>query len=125
MSSGEVILPTTVISDSSAADPALVRFTGVLTETPDAKTASGIADTLLIFLSAGGTLLRCFASGRALFPFLLHPALMVFIWTFLLLVCVGVGGSLGCLAVMATLNARDLSHGRDGFRSVAVQGRKI
>jgi hypothetical protein len=57
MSGDEVILPTTVISGSSAADPALVRFTEVLTETPDAKTATGIADMLLIFLSAGGTIL--------------------------------------------------------------------
>lgn len=29
-------------------------------------------------------------------------------WTFLLLVCVGAGGVLGCLAVMLILNAKDL-----------------
>jgi hypothetical protein len=55
MSSEEA--PATVSSDSSSTDPALVRLTEVLTETPDAKAAGGIADMLLIFLSAGGTIL--------------------------------------------------------------------
>jgi hypothetical protein len=38
----------------SNADPALLRFTEALTNTPDAGKADGIADMLLIFLSAGG-----------------------------------------------------------------------
>ena len=38
------------------ADPALLRFTEALTNTPDAGKVDGIADMLLIFLSAGGTI---------------------------------------------------------------------
>jgi hypothetical protein len=51
---------------SSSADPALLKFTEALTETPDAKTASGIADMLLIFLSARRHYLRGFAGSYPL-----------------------------------------------------------
>jgi hypothetical protein len=42
---------------SPSSDPALLKFTEALTDTHDAKAASGIADMLLIFLSAAGTIL--------------------------------------------------------------------
>jgi hypothetical protein len=86
MSSDEVILPTTAISDSSAADPALVRFTEVLTETPDAKTASGIGDMLLIFFSVGDAILGALLAA-VLYLFFTASSAHGVIWTFLLLVC--------------------------------------
>jgi hypothetical protein len=46
-----------------AADPALLRFTEALTDTPDAKAVDGIADMLLIFLSAGGTIFGVFVAA--------------------------------------------------------------
>ncbi len=42
---------------SPFSDPALLRVTEAITGTPDAKAVSGIADMLLIFLSAAGTIL--------------------------------------------------------------------
>jgi hypothetical protein len=92
---------------SSSADPGLLKFTEALTETPDAKAASGIADMLLIFLSAGGTILG--AMLAAIF-YVIATASHVHTgsWIFQLLVCVGGGGVLGCAAVMTVLHAKDL-----------------
>jgi hypothetical protein len=42
----------------SNVEPALLGFTEALIETPDARKADGIADMLLIFLSAGGTIVH-------------------------------------------------------------------
>jgi hypothetical protein len=89
------------------ADPALLRFTEALTDTPDAKAADGIADMLLIFLSAGGTILGVFVAA-ILYLFFTASQAHTGSWMFLLLVCVGAGGVLGCLGVMAILNAKDL-----------------
>ncbi len=94
-------------SNPHAADPALVRFTEALTATPDAKKADGIADMLLIFLSAGGTIIGVFLA--AILYLLFVPSQVHTVqWMFLLLVSVGAGGVLGCLAVMLILNAKDL-----------------
>jgi hypothetical protein len=90
-----------------AADPALLRFTEALTDTPDAKAADGIADMLLIFLSAGGTIFGVFVAA-ILYLFFTGSQAHTGSWMFLLLVCVGAGGVLGCLGVMAILNAKDL-----------------
>jgi F0F1-type ATP synthase assembly protein I len=88
-------------------DPVLVRFTEALTDTPDAKQADGIADMLLIFLSAGGTIIGVFL-GAILYLFFTASRAHTIPWMFLLLLCVGAGGVLGCLTVMAILNAKDL-----------------
>jgi hypothetical protein len=94
-------------SASAAAEPSLVRFTEALTGNPDAKQADGIADMLLIFLSAGGTILGVFVAAILYFYITAAQAHSIS-WMFMLLVCVGAGGVLGCLAVMAILNAKDL-----------------
>lgn len=96
-----------VQANPHAADPALLRFTEALTAIPDATKADGIADMLLIFLSAGGTITGVFLAA-ILYFFLTASQAHTVSWMFLLLVSVGVGGILGCVAVMAILNARDL-----------------
>jgi len=91
----------------SNADPALLRFTEALTNTPDASKADGIADMLLIFLSAGGTIAGVFLAA-ILYLFFTASQVHTISWMFLLLVSVGVGGVLGCLTVMAILHAKEL-----------------
>ncbi len=92
---------------SSETEPVLVRFTEALTGTTDAVKADGIADMLLIFLSAGGTIFGVFVTA-ILFVFVTANHPHTGSWIFLLLVSVGVGGVIGCLTVMAILNAKDL-----------------
>ena len=92
---------------SAANEPSLVRFTEALTGNPDAKSADGIADMLLIFLSAGGTIAGVFVAA-ILYLYLTASQDHSTSWMFLLLVSVGAGGALGCLSVMAVLNAKDL-----------------
>jgi hypothetical protein len=89
------------------ADPALLRFTAALTSTPDARKADGIADMLLIFLSAGGTIAGVFLAA-ILYLFFTASQVRTVPWMFLLLVTVGAGGVIGCLIVMAILHAREL-----------------
>jgi hypothetical protein len=101
--SSKVPLP----DSSSYPDPGLVRFTEALTNTPDAKAASGIADMLLIFLSAAGTILGALLVAM-LYVLATASRAHTGSWIFQLLVCVGAGGVLGCLAVMAVLHAKDL-----------------
>jgi hypothetical protein len=91
----------------SNADPALLRFTEALTGTPDAEKADGIADMLLIFLSAGGTIAGVFLAA-ILYLFFTASQVHAISWMFLLLVSVGAGGVLGCLTIMAILHAKDL-----------------
>jgi hypothetical protein len=92
---------------SPSSDPMLLKVTEALTDTPDAKAASGIADMLLIFLSAAGTILGALLVAMV---YLMATASRAHTgsWIFQLLVCVGAGGVLGCLAVMAVLHAKDL-----------------
>jgi hypothetical protein len=91
----------------SNADPALLRFTEALTNTPDAGKADGIADMLLIFLSAAGTIAGVFLAA-ILYLFFTASQVHTISWMFLLLVSVGAGGVLGCLTVMAILHAKEL-----------------
>jgi hypothetical protein len=107
MSSEKVPRQTNATSHPPGADPALLRFTEALTDTPNAKAADGIADMLLIFLSAGGTIFGVFVAA-ILYLFFTASQVHTGSWMFLLLVCVGAGGVLGCLGVMAILNAKDL-----------------
>jgi peptidoglycan/LPS O-acetylase OafA/YrhL len=95
------------VQNPSPADPALVRFTEALTGTTDAVKADGIADMLLIFLSAGGTIIGVFVAA-ILYVFFTENRPHTVPWMFLLLVCVGGGGVIGCLTVMAVLNAKNL-----------------
>ncbi len=88
-------------------DPALLRFTEALTDTPDARKVDGIADMLLIFLSAGGTIVGVFLAA-ILYLFFTASQVRTIPWMFLLLVSVGAGGVLGCLTVMAILHAKEL-----------------
>ena len=92
---------------SPATDPALLKVTEAITGTPDAKTASGIADMLLIFLSAAGTILGALLVAMV---YVVATASRAHTgsWIFQLLVCVGAGGVLGCLSVMGVLHAKDL-----------------
>ena len=107
MSSEKVPRQTNATSHPPGADPALLRFTEALTDTPNAKAADGIADMLLIFLSAGGTIAGVFVAA-IVYLYLTASQDHSVSWMFLLLVCVGAGGVIGCLAVMAILNAKDL-----------------
>jgi hypothetical protein len=107
MSNQEALAQTNVTSHPSAVEPALLRFTEALTNTPDAKKAEGIADMLLIFLTAGGTIIGVFAAAT-LYLFITAARAHTGSWIFMLLVCVGAGGILGCLGVMTILRAKDL-----------------
>jgi hypothetical protein len=95
------------IPRQSNADPVLLRFTEALTNTPDASKADGIADMLLIFLSAGGTIAGVFLAA-ILYLFFTASQVHAVSWMFLLLVSVGAGGVIGCLTVMAILHAKEL-----------------
>jgi hypothetical protein len=95
------------IHQQANGDPALLRFTEALTNTPDARKAEGIADMLLIFLSAGGTIAGVFLAA-ILYLFFTASQVRTVPWMFLLLVSVGAGGVVGCLAVMAILHAKEL-----------------
>jgi hypothetical protein len=73
---------------SAAHEPSLVRFTEALTGNPDAKSADGIADMLLIFLSAGGTIAGVFVAA-IVYLYLTASQDHSVSWMFLLLVSVG------------------------------------
>ena len=92
---------------SPSTDPALLKFTEALTDTPDAKAASGIADMLLIFLSAAGTILGALLVAMV-YVVVTSSRAHTGTWIFQLLACVGAGGVLGCLSVMGVLHAKDL-----------------
>jgi hypothetical protein len=101
--SSKVPLP----QSSPSSDPALLKVTEAITGTSDAKAASGIADMLLIFLSAAGTILGALLLAMV-YVMATGSQAHTGSWIFQLLVCVGAGGVLGCLAVMAALHAKDL-----------------
>jgi hypothetical protein len=61
--SSKVPLP----QSSPSSDPALLKVTEAITGTFDAKAASGIADMLLIFLSAAGTILGAIVGASPIF----------------------------------------------------------
>jgi hypothetical protein len=107
MGNPEAPAQTNVTSNPSPAEPALLRFTEALTGIPDAKKADGIADMLLIFLTAGGTILGVLTAAM-LYLFTTAAHAHTGSWIFQLLVCVGAGGIVGCLGVMTILRAKDL-----------------
>jgi hypothetical protein len=92
---------------SPSSDPPLLKVTEAIIDTHDAKSASGIADMLLIFLSAAGTILGALLVAMVYVMATVSRA-HTGSWIFQLLVCVGAGGVLGCLAVMGVLHAKDL-----------------
>jgi hypothetical protein len=92
---------------SPSSDPAMLRVTEAITGTSDAKAVSGIADMLLIFLSAAGTILGALLVAMV-YVMATGSRAHTGSWIFQLLVCVGAGGVLGCLAVMGVLHAKDL-----------------
>jgi hypothetical protein len=92
---------------SPFSDPALLKVTEAITGTPDGKAASGIADMLLIFLSAAGTILGALLVAMV-YVMATASGAHTGSWIFQLLVCVGAGGVLGCLTVMGVLHAKDL-----------------
>jgi hypothetical protein len=102
---------------SRSSDPALLKVTEAITGTHDAKAADGIADMLLVFLSAAGTILGALLVAMA---YVMATASRAHTgsWIFQLLVCVGAGGVLGCLAVMAVLHAKPTRHSRAGLQVV-------
>jgi hypothetical protein len=110
--SSKVPLP----QSSPFSDPALLKVTEAITGTPDAKAVSGIADMLLIFLSAGGTILGAFLA-TIIYVMATGSRVNNGSWIFQLLVCVGAGGVLGCLTVMAVLHAKDLIEWESRSRS--------
>jgi len=103
----EQVQPQTTLTSPPAAEPGLLRFTEELTDTPDAKKADGIADMLLIFLSAGGTILGVLFAATA-YLFLTASDTHSVPWIFKLLISAGAGGVAGCLCVMAILGAKGL-----------------
>jgi hypothetical protein len=107
MSSPQIPPRANPTSNPLSPEPALLKFTEALTDTPDATKADGIADMLLIFLSAGGTIIGVFLAS-ILYLFLTASSPHTGPWMFLLLVSVGAGGVLGCLAVMGILHAKSL-----------------
>jgi hypothetical protein len=62
---------------------------------------------LLIFLSAAGTILGAMLAA-IVYVLVTGSRAHTSSWIFQLLVCVGGGGVLGCLAVMGILHAKDL-----------------
>ena len=88
-------------------EPEVVRFTALLTQTADPEQASRIADMLLLFMAAGGTVLGCLLAATAavaLFSSKLSQGLGIAS----LLICVGIGGALGFVVVSSLLHMRGL-----------------
>ena len=92
---------------SPSSDPALLQVTEAIIGTTDGKSVSGIADMLLIFLSAAGTILGALLVAM-IYVLVTASRAHDGSWIFQLLVCVGAGGVLGCLAVMGILHAKNL-----------------
>jgi hypothetical protein len=92
---------------SPSSDPALLQVTEAIIGTPDGRAVSGIADMLLIFLSAAGTILGALLVAMV-YVMATESRVHNGSWIFQLLVCVGAGGVLGCLTVMGVLHAKDL-----------------
>jgi hypothetical protein len=106
---------TTVINDAKdrgtedtrSNEPSLVRFTGLITDTPDPDQADRMADMLLLFLAAGGTVLGTIL-GAVLFLCFSIPHAPTFGWMSALLVSVGLGGLGGCAVVMMVLHTKKM-----------------
>jgi hypothetical protein len=88
-------------------EPALVRFTGLITDTPDPDQADRMADMLLLFLAAGGTVLGTIL-GAALFLYFSMPHAPAFGWLCALLVSVALSGFGGCAVVMIVLHTKGM-----------------
>ena len=88
-------------------EPEIVKFTAKLTETEDPEQASRIADMLLLFIAAGGTVLGCLLAATAAVV-LLTSKLSQGLGIASLLICVGVGGGLGFLVVSSLLHMKGL-----------------
>jgi hypothetical protein len=107
MKNEEVSPRTSVTPNPSSVDPALVGLVEALTDTHEAQKAAGIADMLLIFLSAAGTILGGMAAAT-LYLFMTASHAYTGPWKFQLLASVFAGGLLGCFGVMGILNAKGL-----------------
>jgi hypothetical protein len=88
-------------------EPALVRFTSLITDTPDPDQAGRMADMLLLFLAAGGTVLGTIL-GAVLFLYFSMPHAPTFGWICALLVSVGLSGLGGCAVVMVVLHTKGM-----------------
>ena len=93
--------------DTHSDEPALVRFTGLITDTPDLDQADRMADMLLLFLAAGGTVLGTIL-GAVLFLYFSISHAPTVGWICALLVSVGLGGLGGCAAVMIVLHTKGM-----------------
>ena len=88
-------------------EPALVRFTSLITDTSDPEQADRMADMLLLFLAAGGTVLGTIL-GAALFLYFSMPHAPAFGWICALIVSVGLSGLCGCAVVMVVLHTKGM-----------------
>ena len=88
-------------------EPALVRFTSLVTDTPDPEQAGRMADMLLLFLAAGGTVLGTIL-GAVLFLYFSMPHAPAFGWICALIVSVGLSGLGGCAVVMMVLHTKGM-----------------
>lgn len=88
-------------------EPALVRFTSLVTDTPDLDQAARTADMLLLFLATGGTVLGTIL-GAVLFLYFSMPHAPTFGWICALLVSVGLSGLGGCAVVMIVLHTKGM-----------------
>jgi hypothetical protein len=88
-------------------EPALVRFTSLVTDTPDPDQAARVADILLLFLAAGGTVLGTIL-GAVLFLYFSMPRAPAIGWICALVVSVGLSGLCGCAVVMIALHTKGM-----------------
>jgi predicted permease len=88
-------------------EPALVRFTSLVTDTSDPDQAARVADILLLFLAAGGTVLGTIL-GAVLFLYFSMPRAPAFAWICALVVSVGLSGLCGCAIVMIALHTKGM-----------------
>jgi hypothetical protein len=100
-------LPTNDSAQHSSKEPSLVRFTEYIADTPDPDKADRIADMLLLFLAAGGTVLGSIGAAVVFLAAATRYA-VTFVWMSTLIVTVGVGGLLGCATVMALLHFKGM-----------------
>ena len=90
-----------------ATEPPFVQVTGYVTDTQDPEQASRMADMLLLFLAAGGTVLGTLLA-LGVFFLLTKPHLPTAGWITALLASVFLGAVLGCAVVMRLLHAKGM-----------------
>jgi hypothetical protein len=93
--------------DKTSDEPPLLRATAIITRNPKARQDGRVADMLLLFLAAAGTVLGTLL-GAVCFLFFSRFKAPTIGWVVSLLASTALGGVCGCAIVMIQLHAREM-----------------